>query len=168
MTIRIAAGPGLTLIQLRTKDAEPLFELIDRNREHLSQHLDDTSEKYPTYDSVLESIVSPKDTKALRFGIWAGDTLAGFVKFKRRSELGYWIGREFQGQGYITRAASALCDYGFKTLKLNSIVAFSHKDNVQSHNVLKRIGFECRGPTIIPSKGMSYSPTSLTFVLRAQ
>lgn len=59
----------VTLRQLTLEDVEELFALIDRNRDHLSQFGDDTATKYPTVESVRESIEKPKNPKRMRFAI---------------------------------------------------------------------------------------------------
>ena len=136
---------GLHLRQFIPEDAQPLFELIDQNRPHLSQYLDDTAAKYPDYNSVRESILNHPNPEKLRFGLWDVDVLVGMVHLRpmnQIAELGYWIGSQYTGKGYVTTAARALCAYGFQELNLSSIIAFVHKDNQASQNVLKRCGFE--------------------------
>ncbi len=55
--IEIASSDGeVVLRQFTLEDAEEIFKLIDGNREHLSQFGDDTAGKYPTLDSVRESL----------------------------------------------------------------------------------------------------------------
>jgi RimJ/RimL family protein N-acetyltransferase len=58
----------------------------------------------------------------------------------QRAELGYWIGVPFWGNGYATEAASAVIDYGFEKLKLESIFASHFKGNEKSGRVLQKIG----------------------------
>jgi hypothetical protein len=60
-------------------DAEEIFALIDRNREHLSQNGDTTAGKYPTFESVLESITYPVDPVKIRLGIWDDGVFVGSV-----------------------------------------------------------------------------------------
>lgn len=140
--------PGLILRQFTPEDARPLFELIDRNREHLSQYLDDTSDKYPDYESVLLSMIDPSTPEKLRFGVWDGDVLVGTVNLlpnNRSAVLGYWIGAEYTKNGYATEAAKALCQYATDVLGFAWLMAFVHKSNFTSQNVLRRCGFESRG-----------------------
>ena len=59
----------LTLRQFTPSDAQELFGLIDSNREYLSQFGEPTSHKYPTVESVLDSIQTPRNPNKLRFGM---------------------------------------------------------------------------------------------------
>lgn len=136
---------GIVLRQFVPSDARPLFELIDCNRSHLSQHLDETSAKYPDYESVLQNIVEPPQPERLRFGVWDKEELVGALSLhpmSRGTELGYWIGSQYTGRGYATAAARAACAYAIQELKVTPLVAFTHKDNLVSQNVLRRCGFE--------------------------
>ena len=68
----ISANGEISLRQYTPRDAGEIFALIDRNREHLSKYGEDTSLRYPTLESVRESIRYPDDAAKLRFGIVNG------------------------------------------------------------------------------------------------
>ncbi len=68
-----------------------------------------------------------------------------WVKRHYRAELGYMFHPDFHGKGYATEAASAVVDYGFKTLGLNRIEAFTAPSNPASQNVLIKLGFSEEG-----------------------
>ena len=56
-------------------------------------------------------------------------------------EIGYGLGKEFEGFGFMTEAVEALCSWGLKQNKVRYIIAETEKDNPKSENVLKRVGF---------------------------
>lgn len=60
-------------------------------------------------------------------------------------EVSYGLFPRFQGRGLATEAARACLEYGFRTLGLPRIVAFSREDNVVSHRVLEKIGMKFMG-----------------------
>jgi RimJ/RimL family protein N-acetyltransferase len=62
-----------------------------------------------------------------------------------RAEIGYWIGREYWGNGYATEAAAAVVRYGFGELGLNRIFAFHFSHNPASGRVLQKIGMTHEG-----------------------
>ncbi len=62
-----------------------------------------------------------------------------------RAELGYWIGTPYWGQGYCTEAALALCDLGFRDLKLHRIRALHMTRNPASGRVMQKIGMRHEG-----------------------
>lgn len=59
-----------------------------------------------------------------------------------KAELGYWMGKPFWNKGYITEAASALIDFGFKELQLNKIYATYFLHNPASGRIMEKIGME--------------------------
>jgi ribosomal-protein-alanine N-acetyltransferase len=58
-----------------------------------------------------------------------------------RAELGYSLHPDYFGKGIMHEALSAIIPYGFNSMNLKSINAFTNKDNLQSLNLLKRNGF---------------------------
>jgi len=59
--------------------------------------------------------------------------------------FGYWIGKPFTGQGFMTEAVRAAVGYGFETLHLHRLEAATMPNNVASIRVLERNGFRREG-----------------------
>lgn len=138
--------PGLVLRVLEVPDAQALFELLDENRDHLSQLGDDTAGKYPTYESVVNSIVANAQPQRRRYGIWKDDVFVGTINLTleplhERGWIGYWIGRQFAGQGYASIATDALCAYAVKQLGVRKFSAHTHVKNTASQRTLVRSNF---------------------------
>lgn len=55
-------------------------------------------------------------------------------------EIGWRFHPEAWGQGYATESAKAALTYGFATLKLPEIIAFTARTNLASQSVMRRIG----------------------------
>jgi len=90
--------------------------------------------------------------KAVIFAVCMRDTgrLAGACGLElefsdKRGELGYWIGYQFQGNGYATEAVSITLQYGFTGLSLDRITATSILWNAASARVLEKSGFSKEG-----------------------
>ena len=66
-------------------------------------------------------------------------------KRHRRAELGYWLGVEFWGRGYMTEAAGALVEHGFSLLDLHKIEASHLARNPASGRVMEKIGMVREG-----------------------
>ena len=62
------------------------------------------------------------------------------VQRHRRASLGYWVGREFWGNGFCTEAANALVEFGFNRLNLHRIFAMHLSRNPASGAVMRKIG----------------------------
>lgn len=147
-SIEILAGStGMRLKQFAKSDSQAIFELIDRNRSHLSQFGDTTAEKYQNVESVKKSISNPKNPDRLRLGIWDNGVLVGSVNLtpddddKTKGEIGYYLGSEFTGKGYMIKAVTTLTEFAFKNLGYKEIYGKVHKDNIGSQKVLLKSGF---------------------------
>lgn len=143
-TLILPVDDELVLRQFSESDASAVFGLIDRNRSHLSKFGDITASKYPTPGSFIMSIVDPSQPSKLRMGIWYGDTFVGSVSLMPdgplRKELGYYLGSEFQGRGFMGRAVNCMVDYAWN-IGTSIVSARVHPRNVRSQNVLDRAGF---------------------------
>ena len=88
------------------------------------------------------------------FGLWAIEVpdVAPFIGFAGLAvprfsahftpcvEVGWRLAFEHWGQGYATEAARLALDYGFGTVALSEIVAFTTETNHRSRAVMKRLG----------------------------
>ena len=63
----------------------------------------------------------------------------------QRAECGYWIGKDFWGNGICSEALPAILDFGFNQLGLNKITAECLTRNVASIAVLTKSGFSQEG-----------------------
>ena len=67
--------------------------------------------------------------------------LWNFNETKDKGEIGYELLPEYWGKGYISEVVAKLIDYGFNTLNLVSISAFTHPENKASVRLLLKNGF---------------------------
>jgi ribosomal-protein-alanine N-acetyltransferase len=67
--------------------------------------------------------------------------LWNFSEDRKIAEMGYDLHPNYQGLGIMSAALRLVLDYGFKTLKLDKIEAFTHKNNTSSIKLLERHGF---------------------------
>jgi len=54
--------------------------------------------------------------------------------------LGYWLGQPYWGNGYGREAVAAIIDYGFRTLGIETIRAYTDPSNAASQKVLLHCG----------------------------
>lgn len=59
--------------------------------------------------------------------------------------VGYWIGRDYSRQGYMTEALKAVTDHAFNRLDLSRIEAACLPENTASRALLERTGFKYEG-----------------------
>lgn len=62
-----------------------------------------------------------------------------------QAELGFWIGREWWGQGYAREAAARIIRFGFESLGLNRICAHHMTRNPAAGKVLLAAGMQREG-----------------------
>ncbi len=136
--------PTLRLVEPTPDDAPALYDLVARNRGHLTQHVDFTDLGEATLESIATSLTS-EDGRHARFGIWLDGRLIGRADLSRRTPgnlvLGYWLGGEDTGKGYATAAWQALIDYGKGELGATNVYAGVTKGNTKSGALLGRLRF---------------------------
>ena len=144
----IRVNDTVSLRGLTVTDSEALFDLIDHNREHLSQNEDVTASHYPNLESVRDRTDNQKPEEH-RFGIWDGTTLVGFIKLTEQTddpvEIGYWLGSEYQGHGYMAMSVEAMTDYAVHQLGYASVIAKVNKQNSASLKVLTGANYAVMG-----------------------
>ncbi|QOC24272.1 GNAT family N-acetyltransferase [Wenzhouxiangella sp. AB-CW3] len=104
-------------------------------------------------DFINESHDSMKARKSIVLGIYSKSTndltgkcmLFSYDEQSKRAEIGFGLGRDYWGKGYIGEAGEALIQYGFKSLGLRRIEADIDPDNHASAKALERLGFQQEG-----------------------
>lgn len=56
-------------------------------------------------------------------------------------ENGYWVAKDFLGQGYATEAANAAIRFGFQEMKAKRIHIRYYADNEKSRRIIENLGF---------------------------
>ena len=87
----------------------------------------------------------------IRWGVEREGILIGTCGFHnlnkgaRRGELGYELGYEYWGRGYMRKALCPILDYGFNIMRFERIEAFLNVDNDRSAGLLTKLGFKLEG-----------------------
>ncbi|MEQ1515651.1 MAG: GNAT family N-acetyltransferase [Usitatibacteraceae bacterium] len=72
-------------------------------------------------------------------------TLHHIHQQNKRAEIGYALGRQFWGQGYMHEALRAFVDHAFTNLQLHRLEADIDPRNLASAKSLERLGFKREG-----------------------
>jgi len=59
------------------------------------------------------------------------------------TEIVYWLGEPYWGQGYGTEAVNALIDVAFRATNINALYVSCLKSNIPGCRVLQKSGFHC-------------------------
>lgn len=92
--------------------------------------------------------IDKQTSKKHCFAIFVEDRLIGDVGLYPTHdggfELGYWLGKDYWGQGYATLAAQTLLEQASQDIPKDRIYATCQIDNTASQHVLHKLGFiEC-------------------------
>ena len=77
--------------------------------------------------------------------------MVGLISFKdidyleKKTEIGYWISKEYQKKGIVTQSVKAICNFGFTKLGLNCITIKAATNNTKSNNTPQRLSFTFEG-----------------------
>lgn len=73
----------------------------------------------------------------------------------KSAEIGYWLGYDYWGHGYMTEAVRRIARHAFGDLKLTALEAGVIPGNERSVGVLVKAGFdvEGRGTRLAPARG---------------
>lgn len=149
---KIDEGLSLKLVELR--DAERIFELTDNSREHLKvwlPWLDFTTELKDTQDFIKSASGNFIEGKSLNAAILFNGEMVGVAGFNtinpanKTAYIGYWLGKDYQGHGIMTRTAKALTDYALNELKLNKVEIRAAEGNIKSRSIPERLGYVQEG-----------------------
>ncbi len=144
----------ISLRKLSIHSAEIIFNKIRTSKEHLGQWLPwvrqlTAVEEVEDYIKQTTDSVCPK--KDHPFEIWYKNDFAGIITLKevdqmnRKSELGYWLIKEYEGKGLMIRSCEVILDYAFEMLELNKIQIKCSVENIRSCNIPKQLKFSFEG-----------------------
>ena len=150
--IRVDAGIELT--QLERADAKAIFETIDSQRDYLGKWLPFVAFTRELSDSecFVDSVVNaPKDRFEFVFAIRKEGEFIGLIGFKdtdklnQKTEIGYWLSKDYQKHGIVSRSVNCLCAYVFDHMGINRIQIKCAVGNVPSKRIPQRLGFKLEG-----------------------
>lgn len=80
----------------------------------------------------------------IAFALDDGTGMIGVISFRaldETPEIGYWLGREYWGKGYMSEAAPVALAWLFRATAARAVAARASAANTASHAVLTRTGF---------------------------
>ncbi|CDR22493.1 GNAT family N-acetyltransferase [Staphylococcus schweitzeri] len=144
----------ITLKILEVHDTEALFNIVNRSRDSLREWLpwvDATKQPSDTRAFIKRGLLQFADGNGFQCGIWYEGTLAGVIglheinHMHRKTSLGYYLDKQYEGQGVMTQAVEALIKYCFEEVGLNRIEISAAVNNEKSQAIPERLGFTKEG-----------------------
>ena len=142
------------LCLLEPRHAEELNALIKRNKAHIkewSPWLKDDRSIENTHIFIRRNLMQFAAGEGFAIGIRYQGKMAGQIDFSyfdwtnRKTEIGYWLGKAFEGKGLVTKSCRVLIDYAFDELKLNRIEMRCGTENKKSRKIPEKLGFKEEG-----------------------
>lgn len=149
----VLEGDGFTLRPVEESDAEDYVQNVQD--ELIFRYIRVIPEPYELKDakSFIEDCKEKwRKSESFQFGVVISGEVVGSIGLKMRgeeedelAELGYWIGREYRGEGVMSEAVELLLDFGFSELSLHKIMARVYEENMPSRKLLEKLGFRREG-----------------------
>lgn len=158
-------GERVIVRPYRVEDAEALQEAIAESREHLRPWMpfaDEHQSVEETRDWITHQMSDWLLRESLGVGIWEGASgryLGGSGLHPRKweigfFEIGYWLRKSAEGNGYMVEAVKLLVDFAFGPLRANRLEIQCDELNERSAAVARRLGFVQEGLLRNDDKGM--------------
>ena len=144
----------LKLKILEEREAEPLFKLVDSNRNYLAEFLPFVEHTNKVEDSktfIQSSLQQFARGDGFHCGIWYDQKLVGVIGLhyldlvNKRTSIGYYLAEDFQKKGIMTRCTKALIQYVYEEYDINRIEIQMSTKNKKSRAIPIRRGFTQEG-----------------------
>lgn len=139
----------LHLRQLKTSDSHEILAL--RSNETVNKYLDrkpsHSVEDAINFIHTINENIQNNDSIYWGICLINSEVLIGticlfnFSNDRSIAEIGFELLPDFHGKGIMKEAASAVINYGFQKIGLNSIEAYTHPENESSQKLLDCLGF---------------------------
>lgn len=152
--VSLTIDNNLLLRTYEVGDAEELFEVINGDRRHLHPWLewvDKTTKPEHSLQFIQQSLHQQNMQEALALGIFYDGKIIGGAGMHhwdlatKRAQIGYWISKEYEGKGIVTKCLIKFIDFLFDKIGLNKIEIHFLPANSRSAKVATRLGFKVEG-----------------------
>lgn len=135
-------------------DAHELFSAVNHSRKHLHPWLDwvdKTTRQEHSLQFIQQSLHQLHTQEALALGIFHDYKIIGGIGLHRweqtvkKAQIGYWISKDYEGKGIITRCLERFIDFLFEKIGLNKIEIHFIPSNTRSAKVAERLGCRVEG-----------------------
>lgn len=152
--VELKVDSEIVLKEIELSDAEAIFKLIDSDRKNLRiwlSFVDSTKEIEDTKDFIRSTLFLPEDIRDFVAVIIYNGQKIGLIGFKltdfvnKKTEIGYWISKEFENKGIVTKSVVKMINYAFNNLELNRIQIKCGIGNEKSSKIPKKLNFKFEG-----------------------
>lgn len=136
------------------QNAEEIFNLVTENYEHLRPFLHWVTKDYALADArefIERNEKNVRGKTGQTFAVFRDGKIVGMIGFvdfnwsSRRTEIGYWLAKNCEGEGIVTDSCKALLNYAFRELGMNRVELHCATENERSCAVAERLNFKLEG-----------------------
>ncbi|HBP26844.1 MAG TPA: RimJ/RimL family protein N-acetyltransferase [Alphaproteobacteria bacterium] len=148
---RIIPAPDFQLEKIAPtfENARIVFELIDGQRQYLAQWLDwvDATISPETAYPFMQRTSNTDNGNyyIVQSGHVIGSIGVDYSEKRKSGEIGYWLSRDANGRGIMTRAVGVMERFCFDALGVNRVEILVDVDNNKSQAVAQRAGYMREG-----------------------
>lgn len=152
--VSILIDDNLLLRSYHVEDARDLFHAVNESRAHLRPWLiwvDSTTKQEHSLQFIQMSLQQQHSQEALALGIFYNRKIIGGIGMHQwdhvleKAQLGYWISKEYEGQGIINKCMERFIDFIFDKVGLNKLEIHFIPSNKRSAATAERLGFKVEG-----------------------
>lgn len=144
----------VVLKEVTINDAAVIFRAVDTHRDYLRTWLPfvDSMKQVSDEEAFLSGVLAvPYENRDLVFKIEKNAVFCGLAGFhftdkpNHRTEIGYWLLPEFQGNGIMTKCVRHLCLWATAHRDIHRIQIRCAAGNAPSNAIPQRLGFRFEG-----------------------
>lgn len=136
------------------EDAEGIFKIVAENYEHLLPFLHWVTRDYSLESArgfIRQTQRAFAEHTGRTLGIFHNEKIAGAISFvifnwqSKRTEIGYWIDKGYEGRGIVAESCEALINDAFREFGMNRIEIHCATENVRSRAIPEKLNFKLDG-----------------------
>ena len=147
---------NLELQLLHLNQADTLFELTVKNKEEFINLLPWVKSNKTVEDTkafIIQELTNYAKGRGVNCSIVYKNKIIGNISLFniayensfKNAEIGYWLDKDYQGKGIMTKAANKMVEIAFNQFKVYKVTIKCAVINNKSCNIAKRLGFKKEG-----------------------
>lgn len=145
------------IVEVKIQDAQKFFELVRNNRENIARYFPHTMKGAKNLNATREmlqyrnKLAKKKIQYHFAITLKCNGQFIGCISLREfnweilRAEIGFFIDREYEGNGIASKALQAMVKYAFREKKLNKLILRIGTQNTASRRVAEKNNFKLEG-----------------------
>lgn len=144
-------GNRIVLKRITPEMSDEIYEVIDNSRESISEFLTNFKTiKLEDEKAYLQVLFEKwENASGFTYAIYIDRKAAGTVALNKvdfiakTTDIGYWMGKQFEGKGYMSEAVNILINEA-KRIGLKTLTISCAENNQKSANIARRLDFSLK------------------------